>query len=345
MKRIILIIIGLIVLLGVVSGLLIYRMLYGNHTAFSGDAKIIYIMSDISTPSLVVMLDSMNVIQKNQGFEMLANILQMKKIKSGRYKIKSGTSNIDMLRMFRAANQEPVNLTFNNIRTKAQFAEKISQSLQLSQAQILEILEDSLFLKQYSFTVDNIMAMFIPNTYQFYWTVSVKDFFDKMYKYYKTYWNTKRLNKAKEIGLSPIEVSILASIVEEENYRIEEQPRIAGLYINRLHKKMLLQSDPTVKYAMGDFSATQILYKDLGIDSPYNTYKYQGLPPGVIRLPESSTIDAVLNYEKHNYIYMCAKEDLSGFHNFAVTASQHAVNVRKYHAAYRKWKINQNHNL
>lgn len=182
--------------------------------------------------------------------------------------------------------------------------------------------------------------MFIPNTYEFYWNISAKAFFKKMNTEYSKFWNPARLAKAKKIRMSPLEVSTLASIVQaEQSMHDDEKAKVAGLYINRLRKGMLLQSDPTVVYAIGNFSIRRVLNKDKEIDSPYNTYKYKGLPPAPINLPEISSIDAVLNYEKHSYIFMCAKEDFSGYHNFSKTHSQHMMYARRYQAALNKKKI------
>jgi UPF0755 protein len=175
--------------------------------------------------------------------------------------------------------------------------------------------------------------MFIPDTYEFYWTTSAEEFADRMKSEYDKFWNGERKIKAEEIKLSPAEVTTLASIVQAETAKKEEQKRIAGLYMNRLKRGQLLQADPTVKYAVGDFSLKRILNVHLQTESPYNTYKYAGLPPGPINFPETTSIDAVLNFEHHNYLYMCAKEDFSGYHNFAVTLDEHNRNAAKYRAA------------
>jgi len=182
--------------------------------------------------------------------------------------------------------------------------------------------------------------MFIPNTYEFYWNTSAEEFFKRMAKEYKAFWTSERIAKAKKIGLSQSEVSALASIVQAEQlFHADERSRVAGLYINRLNKGMLLQSDPTLIYALGDFTIKRVLNKHKIIKSPYNTYLNTGLPPGPINLPERSSIDAVLNYEKHDYIFMCAKEDFSGYHNFAKTNRQHEIYAAKYHRELNKRRI------
>jgi UPF0755 protein len=181
--------------------------------------------------------------------------------------------------------------------------------------------------------------MFIPDTYEFYWTTSAKQFADRMKNEYERFWNDERKNRAEQINLNPVEVITLASIVQSETAKKEELKTVAGLYINRLKRGQLLQADPTVKYAVGDFSLKRILNLHLEIESPYNTYKYVGLPPGPINFPETESIDAVLNFEKHNYIFMCAKEDFSGYHNFAGTLAEHNRNAAKYRAALNAEKI------
>ena len=199
--------------------------------------------------------------------------------------------------------------------------------------EIANILNDTAYISKLGFTPETLPALFIPNTYEVYWNMSAEDFMQRMLKEHKAFWNEKRLKQAEAIGLTPIEVATLASIVEEETANQAEKPMVAGLYINRLKKGMLLQADPTVKFSLQEFGLKRILFKHLEVDSPYNTYKYAGLPPGPIRVPSYQGLESVLNYTKHNYIYMCAKEDFSGTHNFAVTSAQHAANARKYQQA------------
>ena len=198
---------------------------------------------------------------------------------------------------------------------------------------IAQLLTDTAYIHSIGYTKETLPALFIPNTYEVYWDMSAKDFIQRMEKENKAFWNTDRMEKAKAIGLSPIEVATLASIVEEETANNEEKPMVAGLYINRLKRGMLLQADPTIKFSLQDFGLKRILYKHLEVKSPYNTYKNAGLPPGPIRIPSIRGLESVLNHAKHNYLYMCAKEDFSGTHNFAVTSAQHAANARKYQQA------------
>jgi UPF0755 protein len=259
-------------------------------------------------------------------------------IKSGKYKIDPAMNYLKLIRMLRNGNQIPVNLTFNNIRLRKDFTEKISGQMMFDSSTLLERLTDSVETASLGFTPETVLTMFIPNTYEIYWNTSAGKFLERMKKEYDRFWTRERREKAENIHLSPVEVSILASIVEEETAQKAEFPVIAGLYLNRLRKGMRLQADPTVKFAVGDVTLKRILNEHLLADSPYNTYIYSGLPPGPIRLPSIAAIDAVLNYREHSYLYMCAKEDFSGEHNFAVTLSEHNRNANRYKDA-----LNRNH--
>lgn len=267
-------------------------------------------------------------------FKQLAAYMKYpENVKSGKYEFDADTSYLELVRILRSGRQTPVKLTFNNIRLKHDFAERIGEQLLFSSESLLEKLNDSEICESFGFNTSTIVCMFIPNTYEMYWDVSENQFLQRMKKEYDRFWTQDRLNKAKIIPLTPVEVSILASIVEEETADVSEYPIVAGLYINRLIKGMLLQADPTVKFAVGDVTLRRILYAHLEVESPYNTYKNPGLPPGPIRIPSIAGIDAVLNYTHHNYLYMVAKDDFSGKHNFATTLSQHNINARKYQDA------------
>jgi UPF0755 protein len=226
-----------------------------------------------------------------------------------------------------------VGVTFNNLRTREDLAGKISRYLQTDSLSIINLFYNEALIQRFGFTPQTFKAMFIPNTYEFYWTTNALGFAERMKSEYDRFWNKQRLEKAHFAGLNQVEVIILASIVQAETAKTDELSRVAGLYINRLKRGQLLQADPTVKYALGNFGLKRILNVHLEVESPYNTYKYAGLPPGPINFPEISTIDAVLNYEHHDYLYMCAKEDFSGYHNFAKTLNQHNLNALKYQKA------------
>lgn len=255
------------------------------------------------------------------------------RVKPGNYAIRPGDSMRDICLRLLSGNQSPIKLVVPPVRTIDRIAGAAGKQLMTDSASIATLLTNNELIDSLGFTQETFPALFIPNTYEVYWTMSPEQFVARIVKEYNRYWNAERKAKAQALGLSPIQVSILASIVDEETNKNDEKPLVAGLYLNRLKRGMLLQADPTVKYAHGDFALRRILLAHLTIDSPYNTYKYAGLPPGPIRIPSMSGIESVLNPTKHNYIYMCAKEDFSGYHNFATTLSEHNANARRYQQA------------
>jgi len=254
-------------------------------------------------------------------------------VKAGRYKLTPGMSNRKLIGNLRAGLQDPVKLRFANIRLKENLAGLLGKSFEADSAQFSAILNNEAVAEQYGFTKDNFFAMFIPNTYNIYWNTSPDKVIERLNEEYKKFWTAERKGKAEKQNLTPIEVSILASIVRGEALHNDEMPQIAGLYLNRLKKGMLLQADPTVIFANNDFTIRRVLNKHLTIDNPYNTYRYKGLPPGPITMAPIVAIDAVLNPAQHDYIYMCAKEDFSGYHAFATTVTEHLVNARKFQKA------------
>ena len=223
--------------------------------------------------------------------------------------------------------------------TKEDLAEKITKNLEISPETFLALLKDSAYIRKFGFEEATVMGMFIPNTYEIWWNTSAENLFDRMYKEYGNFWTEARLEKAKNLGLTQNEVSALASIVQAETQKADERPKVAGVYLNRLRINMALQADPTLVFAVGDFNLKRVLNVHKEIDSPYNTYKYPGLPPGPINLPEISALEAVLNYEDHDYLYFCAKEDFSGYHAFAKDYNEHMNNARRYQAALNRSKI------
>jgi len=274
------------------------------------------------------------------GFRWMSNYRNYaSNIHTGRYAIHPGENVYHVFsRMYRGF-QEPVNLTIGSVRTVDKLARSVSRQLMVDSTEIATLMNDSVFEQKTGYTKETMPCLFVPNTYQMYWDITVKDFFKRMQQEHDKFWNKDRLGKAKAIGLTPVEVCTLASIVEEETNNNQEKPMVAGLYINRLHSGMPLQADPTIKYALQDFALRRISNEHLNTNSPYNTYRNAGLPPGPIRIPTPVGIDAVLNYVKHNYIYMCAKEDFSGTHNFASNYAEHMKNARKYWEALNKRKI------
>ena len=316
-----------------------------HRAAFSNNVRLrssicIYIPTGAAYSDVLAVLKENKVLKNEKSFEYIAKIKKYPtRIRAGKYRIDQKMSNNELVNRLRSGRQEAVDFTFNNIRTKEQFANRVAEQLEMNSTDLLDLLNDNDFLAAYHLNSQTALTIFIPNTYKVWWNTSAEDFVKKMYREYGKFWTEERREKAAAIGLSPTEVVILASIVEEENHRRDEQARIAGLYINRLKMGMPLQADPTLKFAWNDFALKRVLDCHKEIDSPYNTYKIAGLPPGAIRIPSPSCVDAVLHYEKHNYLYMCAKEDLSGYHNFSVTYSQHQANAAKYHNTLNKNKI------
>jgi len=279
-------------------------------------------------------------VSNTASFKQVANLLKYgKKIRSGRYELKTGMNNFQLVRILRSGRQTPVQLSFNNIRTKEQLAARLSSQLMADSVSILTLLNDTAFLATYNLNPNTSIAYFIPNTYEVFWNTNANKLFERMTKEYDTFWTDERKAKAAAIPLTQIEVSTLASIVEEETNNKKDRPMVAGLYINRLKTGMPLQADPTVKFALRDFSIKRVLLSHLRNSSPYNTYKSIGLPPGPIRVSTPAGIDAVLNYSHHNYIYMCASETLNGEHKFAVTYGEHMANANKYQKELNQRKI------
>jgi len=338
--------IGLIILVGalLLAGMGCYMYVQKIILTGFNIQKTVYIEIDETRNynNVLHQIETIAYVDNISNFKKVADFLEYKSnIKSGRYAITPGMDILQVVRLLKSGNQTPVKLKFNNIRTKEDFAERISQQLMLSKEELLTALNNPEISGRYNFNTETIGCMFVPNTYEIYWNISLDKFLDKMNLEYKKFWDGKRLEKAASLKLTPVEVSILASIVEEECYFTDEYPVVAGLYLNRLNKNMKLQADPTVKYAVGDFGIRRVLNRHLEKDSPYNTYIYNGLPPGPIRIPSIKGIDSVLNYSKNDYIYMCAKEDFSGRHNFAKTHAEHERNRIKYQAELNRRKIFQ----
>ena len=230
------------------------------------------------------------------SFKQFSSLLKYPdNMRTGRYTVNPGMSNFDLLKNLRRGHQAPTRITFNNIRLKQDLADRLAEQLMINSDELMKLMDDATYCESMGFTPSTIKAMFIPNTYEVYWNISAEKLMQRMKREYNAFWTDARRNKADKIGISPIEVATLASIVEEETAVADEYPTIAGLYINRLYKGMYLQADPTVKYAVGDFTLQRVLDQHKGVDSPYNTYMYEGLPPGPIRIPSIKALDAVLN--------------------------------------------------
>lgn len=278
-------------------------------------------------------LDRADVLRSRKSFLITSRLKSFgKSVKPGSYVIEPGMSNNSLVNMLRSGRQAPVNVTFNNIRTLGELAGKVGMQIEADSAALAAFLNDESNYSEDGFDVRTVISVFIPDTYQVYWSVDARGFYRRMLKEYRDYWNDDRTALAEANGLTPAEVSVLASIVDEEASRDDEKPRIAGVYINRLRAGMPLQADPTVKFAVNDFSLRRVLNRHLEVDSPYNTYMYAGLPPGPIRCPSRSGLDAVLNAENHEFLFMVARPDRSGYHHFSRTLAEH----NRYAATYRR---------
>jgi len=267
-------------------------------------------------------------------------------IKAGKYSLKEGMNNNELINLLRSGKQTPVKLSFNNQHTLEYLAGRIAEQIEADSISLLKAFNDSLFLNKHNFSRETGLAMYIPNSYQVYWNTSAVGFRKKMLKEYHIFWNQKRLAKAKAQKLTPLEVSSLAAIVQKETANIAERPTVAGLYLNRIHHNWPLQSDPTIIFALKqkhgqNFEVKRVLTKDLQIKSNYNTYKYKGITPGPIAMPDISSIEAVLSPKNHNYYFMCASIDDFGKHVFAKTLSEHNRNARKYQNWLSKQGVNR----
>ena len=308
-----------------------YILFAPNVFTNSGEKTYLCIPENSSYAEVVQLLEKDANVLNVSAFKQVSSMLHYgERIRAGRYELKSSMNNFQLVRLLRSGRQAPVRLTFNNIRTKEQLAARLSMQLMADSVSILKLLNDSEFLANYNLNPNTSVSLFIPNTYEVFWNLNAVQLFERMNKEYNKFWTDERKAKAAAISLSPTEVCTLASIVEEETNNKTDRPKVAGLYINRLKKGMALQADPTLKFAVGDFSLKRIGIKQILFISPYNTYRNRGLPPGPIRVASEKGIDAVLNYAHHNYIYMCASETLNGEHKFASDWAEHLANAKKY---------------
>lgn len=327
-----------IVFAGLVGGGLfaykVYNAIFTPNTSFNNEKAYIYIPTNASFEEvkaslqpLVTNVESFEQIAQRKGY--IANV------KGGKYAIKKGMNNNEIVNTLRS-NNLPIKLAFNNQERLPDLAGRVASQIEADSLSLLHVFQDSAFLSANGFNDDTKLAMYLPNSYEFFWNTSPEKFRDRMLKEYKAFWNESRLAKAKALNLTRNEVTALASIVHKETAKIDERPRVAGLYLNRVRKKMFLQADPTVIYAIkkqtGNYDTVikRVLYKDLEIESPYNTYKRGGIPPGPITMPDISAIDGVLNAERHDYLYMVANVEDFGYHKFAKTLAQHNQNKVQY---------------
>ena len=336
---------GLLVVFAVLVisfGFYFYQMVNTPNVLVDKGEAYLYIPTGATFDEVQDILHEGGYVQDLLSFSFLAKVKKYDKlVKPGRYLLQGDMTNMALVNLLRSGNQSPVRVTFNTIRMPDELAEKITSNLEISAQSVLSKLQDPATAQKYGFTQETLVSMFIPNTYEMYWDISADELFARMHQEYLNFWTEERRAKARDMGLTLAEVSTLASIVQEEVGHWEEGPKIAGLYLNRLQKNYYLMADPTLKYAAGDFTITRVLNKHKEINSPYNTYKNLGLPPGPINVPELQALKSVLNAEDHNYLYMCAKEDFSGYHNFATNLVQHNRNAARYQAALNERKIFQ----
>ncbi len=317
-----------------------YQVLYTDNILIDQEDRLFAIPNGTDFKTLQNKLYEERIVNDLVSFSFLSKAKGYhERIKPGMYLLKSNMSNSEAINLLRSGNQSPVQITFNSVRKIDELAEKLTVTLQMDSAKMAPYLLSDSIAKSYGFTAETFISMFLPNTYEVYWTISPEKLLDRMKKEYDKFWTQERISKAESKGLTPAEVVTMASIVDAETNMMSEAPRIAGVYINRLAKGYKFQADPTLKFAMNNFELRRILNKDMEFDSPYNTYKYLGLPPGPINMPSIAAVEAVLNAEEHRYLYFCAKADFSGYHTFANTLIEHNKNARALHTVLNENKI------
>jgi UPF0755 protein len=328
------------VIVGLVVGVALFFYVIFYHPNVNGDGRYVYIRTGASRSDVITALDTSGVIRNIRSVELAMQRLEYKKIYAGRFHLKPGMNNKEIVRILASNMQSPVNLKIPLVLTKERMASEIARQIELDSTTLINAINDPELAEYYGFHPEDFVWMFLPDTYQFYWNVSTKNFFDRIYKEWHTFWDNKdRQKKLQALRMTKMQAVTLASIVNGETTQIDEMPDIAGVYINRLRIGMRLQADPTVQYIKRTFaqkSNRRVLTTDTQIKHSYNTYQIKGLPPGPINIPAPHHIDAVLNYHHHDYLYFCAKDDFSGSHNFSASYTEHLANARKYRAALNK---------
>ncbi|RZJ64164.1 MAG: endolytic transglycosylase MltG [Flavobacterium sp.] len=332
-KKIIGIVSVVIVTGAIIYGYILYRNIFASNTSFNDNEIAVFIPTNSDFTAVKDIVKP--YVKDLEKFETTAEKKSyVTNIKAGKFVLKKGMNNNDIINSLRQP--VPVDIAFNNQERLEDFAGRIGSQIEADSTSLMKSFTDEKFLAENGFTKENVLSIFIPNSYEFFWNTNADKFRDRMAKEYRKFWNADRTAKAEALNLTPLQVSALASIVHKETVKSDERPRVAGVYLNRLDKGMKLEADPTVIYAVkknsGDWNQVikRVLNKDLATDSPYNMYMYAGLPPGPIAMPDITAIDAVLNPEKHNYIYFCASVTNFGYHEFAVTPAQHEANRQKY---------------
>jgi len=326
---------ALIILSLMIGGAILYTRTYSpSLTQTDKDSVYFYVRTGSQYPAVLQDMKKTRWLKQEKGFNWVAQKKEYPDhVKPGRYLLTKGMSNAQIVDVLRSGKQEEVHLVFKTTRHFDRLAGVISKQIEADSASLLKAFRDPAVMASFGLKPEHWMAMFVPNTYRFLWNTSTDQFLKRMNQEFNAFWNPERERLLKEVGLSRFELVTLAAIVQEETFKTEDMPMVAGVYFNRLHMGMRLQADPTVIFAVGDYSIKRVLHAHLTCDSPYNTYKYAGLPPGPIRIPSVQAIDACLNYKRHNYLYFCAKEDFSGYSVFARSYSDHLVNARKYQRA------------
>ena len=330
----------LVIFAGIICTILVYKLIYGPNLKAGGEKIVLNIPEGSAYEQVLDTVKKYFEIPHPAIFEWVAEKKKYPSlVKSGHYTIDGDMSYAGLINLLRSGRQTPVKVTFNNIRYLHDLAARVGGQIEADSAQIMNFLSDPGNYAKDGFTRETVISVFIPNTYEFYWNTDAREFYSHMLREYDRFWNEERLTKAKALNLTNTEVSILASIIDDEVVRAEEKPRIAGVYINRLKRGIPLQACPTIKFAMNDFTITRVLNQHLKIESPYNTYLHRGFPPGPIGCPSIEGIDAVLNAEKHDYLFFAAKADFSGYHNFSRTLSEHNRYSDQYQKELDKRKI------
>lgn len=316
-----------------------HRYLTGARIPSDLKEYVVQIPTGSSFQEVATLLKEKGILKEPKLFEVLAERMNYIKspMRAGQYEVKPGWNTVQLVRHLRGGKQAPVKVVLTTERMTENVAAKVARFIEADSLEIWQLFQNKDYLQEIGYTAETLMSLFIPNTYEVYWNTSPKSFMDRMIKEHERFWKQKgRLAKAKAIGLEPWEVYTLASIVEKETYKTQEKPKMAGVYLNRLEQDILLQADPTSVFARRDFNTRRVTKYHTKFDSPYNTYKYKGLPPGPIAMSSISSIDAVLDAEDHDYLFFCAKGDGSGLHNFAKTLSAHNQNAATYRANLRK---------
>lgn len=332
----------ILLLLFIISGFIgykLYNSIFSAKVNLDEDHIVLNVPSKMDFQDLIYSLDKNKIVSDTSSFKLVSKLMKFKSPKPGRYKIENGWSNKDLITHLRLGAQDAVKLTFNNVRNFQELCGVFGKNLEYDSLDYLNHLKSNEFQLEHNVNDSTVLSLFIPNTYEVYWNSTPKKLFQRLISEHEKFWTPKRTQALEDVQLSKIEAYTLASIVQKESNLNSEKPRLAGVYINRLKKGMLLQADPTVVYAVGDFTIRRVLNRHLEFDSPYNTYKYEGLPPGPICMPDVSSLDAVIFAEDHNYLYFCANTKNDGSHLFAKSLAQHNRNAAKFHKWLNKQKI------